>query len=138
MNIPLLKPGKIKSWKEYHNEAWSTHSVYVRQRSASQFTGKAQCYTCREYFPWQEMDAGHYRHGVLDFDPMNVKPQCRPCNFAPAGSKTAYRMRLVDEYGEVMVLALERRADEALKGEKHSIERLKNIRAVFLEKIKKL
>ena len=69
-------------------------------------------------------DAGHWKHGKLDFDELNLNLQCRGCNFFRSGNLGIYTIRLVEKYGLEKVKDLERRA-EVIK--KYSVEELKEI-----------
>ena len=63
------------------------------------------------------MEAGHFKHAVLDFDELNVHCQCNDCNRWQYGNLKVYRERLIDKYGKEVVEELDRRAKEATKGE---------------------
>ena len=58
----------------------------------------------------QQMHAGHYIHGKLDFDPMNVNPQCSRCNTYLYGNLADYHVALVSRYGAEAVEELRTRA----------------------------
>ena len=63
------------------------------------------------------MDAGHFKHGVLDFDEINVHCQCKKCNKWMHGNLGEYSIRLIRKYGLEAIEELHRRAKEATKGE---------------------
>lgn len=109
---------KAKTWKEF--------SIFVR-RSNSDRDGNVSCITCSKVFHWKEVHAGHFRHGVLDFDPMNINPQCAGCNTYRAGKLDIYSRMLTLKYGHEAVEALHARADLAVKGEKYDIFQLEEI-----------
>jgi len=104
-------------------KAWRLWSVHAR-RSAADFRGFTACYTCGKKFPWQEMHAGHYHHGRLDFDPLNVHPQCVRCNLRLHGNLGNYSERLFEEHGPDAVKELRRRASQ---GHRYTIPELEEI-----------
>lgn len=130
--IFILKNGRRRSWwncmtcggnrlrpkkpdriirRVLRSKVWSAWSKYLRSRAADE-SGRAACYTCLESHPWQELQAGHFIHGKLDFDEMNIHPQCVRCNNYLSGNLGAYALRLVDEYGREAVEALRARASQ--------------------------
>jgi hypothetical protein len=82
-----------KSLKKLKAKAWKLFSSYIRQRD------KGICFTCGVQKHWKEMHAGHFKHGRLDFDPMNVNCQCAYCNTYNHGNLGEYGVRLVKKYG---------------------------------------
>lgn len=100
---------KLPKLKAVHKKAWTLFSRYIRSKDAN-FDGYTECYTCRGMFQWKEMDAGHRWHNKLDFDPMNIHPQCVRCNKWLHGNLGLYERRLIEEYGLEAVKDLERRA----------------------------
>lgn len=91
--------------KRLHRKAWALWSEWIR-RSAADDDGLVACYTCRRVRPWQEMHAGHYLHGALDFEPRNIHAQCAQCNTFRHGAGDLYTLRLIDEIGRADVDAL--------------------------------
>ena len=65
------------------------------------------------------MQAGHYKHNVLDFDEMNVHCQCVRCNKYLHGNGGEYAFRLARHYGLEELNDLHIRAYRALAGERH-------------------
>jgi len=57
------------------------------------------------------MHAGHYHHGRLDFNPMNIHPQCVRCNLRLHGNLGIYGERLIEEHGVKVVKDLRREAN---------------------------
>lgn len=45
------------------------------------------------------MNAGHFKHGVLDFDEMNIHCQCVKCNKWNSGELDIYAEHLIRDYG---------------------------------------
>lgn len=77
-------------------------SIYVR-KGASDWRGFTTCFTCPTYAPWQSFDAGHYKHGKLDFDPRNINPQCTGCNRFWHGRLDVYSQNLIKKYGPAIL-----------------------------------
>ena len=112
--MPLLKR---KTWAEF--------SQYVRRKNAD-FYGIAQCITCDTKGHWKDMNAGHYEHGKLDFDEMNVNVQCVRCNKWLHGNLGNYNLKLIEKYGIDIVKDLKARAKMAVV-EKYSRQDLEDI-----------
>lgn len=104
---PLGKKKPRKSTyglKEAKKRAWDARSRYVRQFE------RGVCYTCGKQDDWKKMQAGHYRHSVLDFDDMNIHNQCVYCNHHLSGNGGNYAMHLIKDYGLEAVEDLHNRA----------------------------
>lgn len=108
--IPRKTP-KRTMLKRLKRKAWELFSVWVRSHDAAGGLGLTECYSCRLWFPWREMHAGHFIHGRLDYDDMAVKPQCVKCNTYLHGNLGAYALHLVDDYGREAVDLLRTRAN---------------------------
>ena len=98
-----------------YKKVWGLWSEYIRRRSAD-WRGDVVCITCSRTFNWKELHAGHYRHGRLDVDPMNINPQCPGCNTYRDGMLNKYALKLIEMYGLNRVKDLEQRADRELGG----------------------
>ncbi len=110
----LNKKKKKRSPKEImQDKAWTQFSIYVRRKNAD-FYGIVDCFTCFNKKHWKEMNAGHYKHGKLDFDEMNINVQCVNCNKWNSGRLDVYSMKLIDKYGLDAVRDLEQRASRAV------------------------
>lgn len=105
------KPTKIRT---LHAKAWKLFSEYIRRRGAD-WRDNVSCFTCGKQDHWKNMHAGHFKHGKLDFDTMNVNPQCPGCNTYRGGKLDVYALRLIDHYGLKKVRELERRANQEIK-----------------------
>ena len=101
---------KKKSLKSLRKEAWGLFSIHVRKKYSDMFRGFAYCYTCRVVFNWNELQAGHYIHGKLDFDERNIHPQCTRCNHFLSGNLGVYGERLIEELGIDEVKKMRREA----------------------------
>jgi hypothetical protein len=98
-------------YKTLRDKAWKEFSIYVR-RGAADWRGFTRCFTCPKYAPWQEFDSGHFKHGVMDFNPKNINPQCTGCNRFWHGRLDAYATALVKKYGPDILDELDRGAIE--------------------------
>lgn len=103
----LRKVGK----QTLHKKAWKVFSAWIRQRDPN-------CVTCGA----KTTQAGHFYHGVLDFDPMNVHGQCVQCNHYKSGNLAEYATFLIENYGIVEFNKLKTRKYKALAGEKRTDE----------------
>lgn len=114
----------IKDRKKLHKKLWELRSILIRKRE------NGICYTCgvRE---WNNelgendirgMQAGHFRHGVLDFDDINIHCQCIKCNHFLSGNLAVYSRKLISHYGLEEVERLHQRADMAIKGELYDLD----------------
>ncbi|MEK6878840.1 MAG: recombination protein NinG [Nanoarchaeota archaeon] len=112
-----------KLMKKLKNKAWKLMSLWVRKRDKF-------CFTCNG--PVQQ--AGHWKHGVCDYEDWNIHGQCIKCNYFNSGAGTTYTLRMIDLYGLEKVKEYERIAAQK-KGYKYRIEELNNI---ILDLTKKL
>jgi len=111
------KPKKIKhiSLKSLRKKAWALVSEYVR-RSAANEHGIVLCFTCGKPHMWTDMDCGHYIHkDCLDYDLVNLHPQCGYCNRRLHGNRGIYAERLIAEYGEATISELRVRSEKVKK-----------------------
>ena len=114
----------IKDRKKLHQKLWDLKSELIRKKA------KGICYTCGQRYwneelgenDWKRMQAGHFRHNVLDFDPMNIHSQCSRCNHFLSGNGVIYSRNLIRDYGLDEVEELHKRADKALSGELYTLE----------------
>lgn len=96
---------KKPSLATLRKKAWSLMSKSVRD------VGNAYlpCVSCERMYPWQEMHAGHFIHiskqHPLSYDPRNIHPQCRQCNYYGMQGEAAirYTQYMVREYGPGIV-----------------------------------
>jgi hypothetical protein len=108
---------KVKhiSLKTLRKKAWELISRYVR-KSAADENGIVLCYTCGKPHYWTDMDCGHYIHkDCLDYDLINLHPQCGYCNRRLHGNRGIYAERLIAEYGESAIVELRIRSEEIKK-----------------------
>lgn len=104
----LAKKRKKRSAKEIlRDKAWATFSKWIRNRDG-------KCVTCEE---GQAENAGHFWHGVLDFDEININGQCVRCNKWLSGNLAIYSTYLLSNYGKEVFQDLEFRKNRAKAGE---------------------
>ena len=103
----MVKYYKIKKSSNPKKEtAWKNFSKYIRIRDAIKTTGTpdyAQCITCGNVFTIEDMDAGHGLAGRANsilFNEEIVNAQCRWCNRGNGGELQAYKMILLERYGQ--------------------------------------
>jgi hypothetical protein len=80
-----------KQRKTTHRKAWAVFSNWIRQRDRN------VCFTCGK--KEGTMHAGHFWHGYLDFDEMNINCQCPYCNTFLHGNLGVYARKLIEKYG---------------------------------------
>ena len=113
----MKKSKKIKhiSLKSLRRLAWKLESEYVR-RSGADRKGYNFCFTCGKKDHWKNLDCGHYIHrNNLNYDLVNLKPQCTRCNRFLHGNLGVYAERLIAEYGEEAIRNLRCRGNENKK-----------------------
>ncbi len=94
--------------KTLKRKAWDTFSKWVRERDK-------MCVTCGSRNTL--LNAGHFWHGVLDFDEMNINAQCIGCNNYKSGNLAPYSVYLINKYGIEKFQDLEKRHYLAMAGE---------------------
>lgn len=94
-----------REWKKLHKKAWKIFSYYIRNKDA--LNGCNSCYTCGKIERSEELEAGHFIHGKLDFDERNIKPQCTYCNKYLHGNLAIYGIKLSQELGDKGMKQLE-------------------------------
>lgn len=110
--------------KRLYDKAWYWFALYIKTRD------RWQCVTCNKDLKdnRRQCHAGHYKHGVLDFDEQNINAQCSGCNNYKNGNLTAYALYLTRKYGAGILEELEVRASEQrARPKKYTIEELENI-----------
>lgn len=114
----MSKPrGKIKTKAKRGKlikEADKAYSTYVRLKYADK-DGMVKCYTCDDVYHYKKLQCGHYISRLFKYtrwDLNNLRPQCFYCNMRRAGCAFIFRQNLVDEIGEDIVKAMEKKARE--------------------------
>ena len=104
----IHKKRKRQSPKEIlRDKAWATFSKWIRNRDVT-------CVTCKT---GRAENAGHFFHGILDFDETNINGQCVGCNKWRHGNLSAYSSYLINKHGIRAYRALESRHYLAMAGE---------------------
>ena len=131
------KPKKIKhkSATKLHKKAWELQSKFKRREAADE-NGIVCCYTCGHPHYWTDMDLGHYIHlNALDFEPDNLRPQCKQCNKWKSGNLDIYGERLIKEIGIKKVEILRQKANQ---NKKFNIIELEEIIQTYKDLLKNL
>ena len=123
--------------KRLYNKCWKLMSLYSRLKFADN-NGYVSCITCGQVKHYKEMNAGHLKHGVLDYDHFNIAPQCVGCNKWNSGRLDRYSEWLIKTYGLAEFENLCQRASMAKKGEPYSTEDLEKIAIDLTLKIAEL
>lgn len=114
----ITKPMKAKQTGSVRinlkRKAWDLFSKWIRQRDK-------RCVTCGST---NDLQAGHFWHGVLDLDEMNINAQCKKCNTHLSGNLGHYSMYLINKYGLDKFKDLEQRHWLAKRGEFRSDSQL--------------
>lgn len=98
--------------KQLNKKAWKIFSKWVR-KSEADWRGYVACCCCGQQYLWDsgEIHAGHWIHDKLDYEPMNVHPQCRNCNFKyNKNTNTLYAIYMARKYGAEEMANLRRLA----------------------------
>lgn len=102
-------------------KAWDTFSKWIRARDK-------KCITCNVNGSGSNyLQAGHFWHGVLDFDEENINAQCVHCNKYLSGNGTHYSVYLLNKLGKKGFDALNIRHTKAIGGEKRTDEQYNEI-----------
>lgn len=85
------------------------------------------CWSCGNQRPWNKMASGHFigrSNNTLRtrWDPVNVHPQCVPCNSFDEGNKYRYGMTINKVYGEGTTEALKIKSTKSFNPEIFDIE----------------
>lgn len=98
-----------------------------RRLEGSQANGYGQCITCGAVVHWKDSNAGHYKHGCLDFDDMNINFQCVRCNKWLSGNLSEYALYLLKKYDKEGLENLHIKASMAKRGEHYTREYLEKL-----------
>lgn len=102
----LKRKRKSTPIKLAKNKAWRQFSIYIRTRDCLKYTGdptEGMCVTCKEWFPFKELQAGHFvggRTNALLFDEEIVHTQCARCNLYLKGNYQAYTLFMLKKHSE--------------------------------------
>jgi hypothetical protein len=99
---------KLPATATLRAKAWKVFGDWIKERD------RHICVTCGSRNANQ---AGHFFHGVLDFDEQNISCQCKKCNHFLSGNLAIYASYLLNKYGLKKFQDLEQRHYLAMKGE---------------------
>ena len=100
-----------ESLKQLHKTAWAEWSIYIRTEGVD-WKGMNNCFTCGTQYYWSQLQAGHYKHGKLDFCKKNIHKQCVRCNKWLHGNLGVYAEKLIKKYGPGIFDELDKLAKE--------------------------
>jgi Bacteriophage Lambda NinG protein. len=109
---------------------------YVRLRDCAG-TGGGNCISCGEWFPFEKLDAGHYRpttHSSTRFREDNVHIQCHKCNRFLHGNLSGYFRGLEEKIGRKALDEL----DSVPRDYKWTRDELEELSKYYGDKIKQL
>lgn len=117
---------KRKNTKKYYDrrvkllkkKCWNAMSLYVRKRD------NYTCFTCGA--TKGRMNAGHFIHGKLDYDEININCQCSHCNLYLSGNGAVYAIKLIKKYGQEVVDDLFERAKKPQKYDEQQLIKIYN------------
>lgn len=125
-----LEKARQPSLRILKKRAWAQVSRFVRLTGAwvgadGKFWNR--CYTCDKEHPITELQAGHFYHGKLDYEPRQLKPQCVSCNHWKSGNLSEYRRRLTIELGQDGMDKLDADAHAPFKPTRGYLEEVANL-----------
>ena len=109
---------KKSQCEKLHKKCWQIFSQYIRRKE------RGVCFSCGVRKDWKEMDAGHFRHGRLDYDTRNIHCQCTRCNRFLHGNLGVYAEKLVETYGGNILMEIHREAAQIKKWEPQELQDL--------------
>ena len=104
---------------------WKIFSKFIRLKYSK--NGRCQCVTCGQWYPINEIHAGHYIHGNTKptyFDERNVHPQCVRCNHNLSGNLNQYALYLEGKYGQGILQELNQKAHSRVGFKRQELEDL--------------
>lgn len=127
-NPSMQKKIKVLDSKKLKAKAWVVFSKWIREVRDGNV-----CFTCGDRNG--PFNAGHFWHGVLDFDEENVHCQCAKCNHYMSGNLAMYSANLLRKIGPERFKELEIRHYRALAGERKSPQDYLDIIEKYKKKI---
>jgi hypothetical protein len=108
----------VKTVSSLKKQLWKLFAVYIKNRD------NWTCVTCGKRAEGQAMNAGHYiAKGACTleyyFDERNVHAQCVTCNLKLEGNRPAYRLFILERYGQDVLSELETKYSRTFKGDAH-------------------
>ena len=118
--MKCVKPVKItKAYiKKRAKLAWKLFSKRIRERD------KGTCIACGAVLGVKKTQAGHFIHGKLNFNEMNINAECPRCNWRLHGNLSKYAIALVKRYG---LEAIEQLFIDAENHKGYSIEEIEEV-----------
>lgn len=116
-----MKKKKNSALTRAKNKAWRYFSIYIRTRDCLYYSGspdEGMCVTCKEWFPFNELQAGHFvggRTNALLYDEEIVHTQCARCNILLKGNYQAYTLFMLTKHTEEEIQELLSRRNITLK-----------------------
>lgn len=109
--LKFSKPKKVKKLnrKTEKRKARDAFKLFIRLRDCEGKKG-ADCYTCKKWFEFAELDAGHFIQGSHEstyFIEENCHAQCTYCNRYLHGNLVKYTLHMIADYGEEFVRELQ-------------------------------
>ena len=114
MKRTKLRKKSLNTLPKLKRKAWKLFSKYICKRD------NHICFTCDK----AGNQAGHYKHGRLDFDEDNVHCQCARCNKWLHGRLDEYGERLRKKMGNKKFDALVLRANQFNKYTRDELEKI--------------
>ena len=100
-----IRKKSLKPLPKLKAKAWKLFSAYICKRD------NYTCFTCGK----AGNQGGHFKHGKLDFDEMNINCQCPRCNKWLHGNLGIYAIKLIEKYGKNKVDDLIFRSNQVKK-----------------------
>jgi len=107
-----VKRPKLKTVSKLKKELDAIFSKYIRARD------KGQCYTCPKKDDPKNMQNGHFvprQYLSIRYSEVNCHCQCYACNMLYNGQPSLYALKLQRDYGEDIILKLERERHKIVK-----------------------
>ena len=122
----VVKPKKVskaKRIKKLRTKCWEVMSLFTRLKFADS-QGFVSCVTCGKRSHYTKMNAGHFIHGALDYNEINVNPQDVRCNKWLHGNLIQYTTYITLKYGPEMVKILQTEAAKKIKYTEEELEKI--------------
>lgn len=122
-----IRKNSLRPYPKLKKEAEKWVHWYVRLRDCLNTTKSlhhGKCYTCGVDTDMRYFQAGHFRHGKLDFDENNLHGQCVRCNKWLSGNLGIYAVKLINDYGKDFVDDLIFRSNQTKKYTRDELEEI--------------
>jgi hypothetical protein len=138
MTKTKIRKKSLRPYPKLKAEAEKWFHLFIRLRDSLKTTKTVHhciCYTCGKDIPFKQIQAGHFRHGKLDFDEDNLHGQCQACNKWGHGKLDLYTIHLINDYGKEFVDDLILRSNQT---DKRTRQELEDIIAKYKEEVLKV